>query len=365
MPDLFFELIRVAICTQESFSRIPSETEWNRLFHLAQKQSLVGICFAGLNRLGADSDEGFSQIGMSEDLFFNWMGMAAQISMKNEVVNEQCTVLQKRFSADGFRSCILKGQGVAALYGEELGIFRQSGDIDIWIEGGVKAVLNLAKSIDHKVDVTEQHVHLDLFEDIEVEAHFTPSVLKNPFVNRRLQQWFEVQVVIQFAQKNSLGLCVPTIEFNLVFLLIHIYRHLFDEGVGMRQVMDYYFVLRNVTDISEIQNATKELKRLGLMKFAGALMYVLEEVFGMEREAMLCEPNERHGKFLLNEIMLAGNMGHYDERLKGARKETRWQRFWLMNRHNLRLISYYPAETLWAPFTRIRYWAWRKWNGWI
>lgn len=101
------------------------------------------------------------------------------------------------------------------------------------------------------------------------------------------------------------------------------------------------------------------------MEFAGGLMYVMREVFGLQREQMLCEPNERHGRFLLNEIMLSGNMGHYDERTKMADRSTRWKRFWLMNKHNLRLISYYPGETLWAPFARIKVWAWRKWNGWI
>lgn len=103
--------------------------------------------------------------------------------------------------------------------------------------------MKLAESLGQKADVTEQHVHLDLFEDTEVEAHFTPSVLKSPWTNRRLQKWFEEQAADQFEHKNEAGLCVPNDEFNLVFLLIHVYRHLFGEGVGMRQVMDYYFAL--------------------------------------------------------------------------------------------------------------------------
>ena len=112
IENLFFELIRVAIGTQESLSRLPSVREWGELYKAAKKQSLVGVCFAALQRLGADADEGFARIGISEMLYLTWMGMAAKIQQKNQTVDEQCAELQAKLSADGLRSCILKGQGV-------------------------------------------------------------------------------------------------------------------------------------------------------------------------------------------------------------------------------------------------------------
>ena len=136
--NVFFSLLRVAIGTQDAFLRIPSESEWEELSEMAVKQSLAGVCFFGLLRLGADSDGGFKKIGMGEDLFFAWMGMAAQISLKNEIVNGQCVALHKRLAVDGFRSSILKGQAVATLYGKELRGFRQSGDIDVYVDCGME-----------------------------------------------------------------------------------------------------------------------------------------------------------------------------------------------------------------------------------
>lgn len=362
IEQLFFELIQVALGIRVCLSHSPTAGEWKALYNMTKKQSLVGVCFAGVQRLVEQQQE------PPEMLYLTWMGMAAKIQQRNEVVNRQCAELQARLSADGFRSCILKGQGVAQVYHESLRGLRQSGDIDIWIEGGVEATVKLAESLGQKAEVTEQHVGLDVFPDTEVEAHFIPSMLRQPFANRRLQRWFEEQVPTQFENRTEAGLCVPTAEFNLVYLLIHIYRHLFGEGVGLRQVMDYYFTLmaRNSNANDDVNaNILSTLKSLGLMEFAGGLMYVMREVFGLQREQMLYEPNERHGRFLLNEIILSGNMGHYDERTKNADRGTRWKRFWLMNKHNLRLISYYPGETLWAPFARIKVWVWRKWNGWI
>ena len=159
---LFYELIRVAIGTQTSLSRFPTEAEWENLFDMAVKQSLVGICFAGLSRLGADSDNGFAKIGMSESLFFDWMGMAAQINMKNDLVNKQCANLQKQLAAYGFRSSILKGQAVAMLYGEELRGFRQSGDIDIYVDCGREKAIEYARLVQDNVE-GRQYYSLDVF----------------------------------------------------------------------------------------------------------------------------------------------------------------------------------------------------------
>ena len=241
MDFLFFELIRVAIGTQYSLSRLPSEAEWEELFEMAEKQSLIGVCFVGIHALGADSDEGYINIGMSEDLYFDWMGMAAQINMKNELVNQQCVELQKRLSADGLRSCVLKGQGVATLYGEELRGFRQSGDIDLWVDAPKKDVVDWAK----KVGLTEKpsylHVGASCFEDTAVELHYRPTYLRSFRHNRRLQQFCESHKV-DWEERN--GMTVPSWEFDMVYQLSHIYRHLFGLGVGLRQLMDYYFVLR-------------------------------------------------------------------------------------------------------------------------
>ena len=38
-------------------------------------------------------------------------------------------------------------------------------------------------------------------------------------------------------------IAIPTVEFNLIFQLTHIYAHLMNEGIGLRQLLDYYYVL--------------------------------------------------------------------------------------------------------------------------
>lgn len=132
---IFFELIRLAIGNQDSLSRQPSADEWGVLYQMAVKQSLVGVCFAGVTEL-VNSDEG-DFAGMPMQLYYQWLGNASKIQARNKVMNQRCVELQSRLTADEFRSCVLKGLGLAKYYGE-LQSLRQSGDIDVWVNASKK-----------------------------------------------------------------------------------------------------------------------------------------------------------------------------------------------------------------------------------
>ena len=48
---------------------------------------------------------------------------------------------------------------------------------------------------------------------------------------------------------------MPTTAFNVIYQLTHLYHHFFDEGIGMRQIIDYYYV---VCDFYKVyQNSSK------------------------------------------------------------------------------------------------------------
>ncbi len=64
--------------------------------------------------------------------------------------------------------------------------------------------------------------------------------------NRRLQHWFTRMAAEQFANEVTIGgrpVAVPTPVFNAVYQLTHIYNHLFYEGIGLRQLLDYHYVM--------------------------------------------------------------------------------------------------------------------------
>ena len=344
MDSQFYQLIRVAIGTQEGLSRLPSNNEWKALYDMAKKQSLVGVCFAALQKILSISPLKGEDWNMPEMLYLTWMGMAAKIQQKNQTVDEQCAELQAKLSTDGLRSCILKGQGVASLYSEHLLGLRQSGDIDVWLDAQKKDVVAWAQ----KVGMTEKpgylHVGARCFDDTEVELHYRPTYMRSLRHNRRLQIFCESHRT-DWTERN--GMIVPSWEFDVVYQLSHIYRHLFGLGVGLRQLMDYYFVLCSSYE-NDNENLKKTLSSLGLLNFAGAVMYVMREVFHLEEQYMICPVDEKRGQMLLEMVMQTGNFGHQDERQKEARSSAvgslryKMKQWW-------RLVKLYPEETLSAP----------------
>lgn len=251
MNNFFFELIRVALGTQASLSRLPSANEWDELFELAKKQSLVGICFVALQRMGANADDGFANIGMSEDTYFTWAGVAAKIHVQNELVNRQCVKVQEELKKAGIHSSILKGQAIALYYTStdsaqvpDLAAFRQSGDIDVYVDCGREKAIEFARKLQGDVNWDYKHLHLDVFGDTKVEMHYRVEVASNLILNYKLQAWFNENSEGLWLSVDGLGIIAPSVEFNLFYILLHAYRHFLFEGVGLRQLMDYFFVLR-------------------------------------------------------------------------------------------------------------------------
>lgn len=362
MNELFFELIQVALGVRPCLSRSPNGTEWGELYKIAKKQSLVGVCFAGVQKLLTQKQE------PPEMLYLTWMGMAAKIQQRNEVVNKQCFELQAKLAADGYRSYIMKGQSNAALYGD-LQMLRQSGDIDVYIEGGLDKVLAYAKTFGNVEHVNELEMSVPIYQDTEVEFHYRPFIMRNPFKNRKLQRFFKEQEEKQFSnslildKEKKLSIVVPTTEFNLVHQLAHIHLHLFTEGIGMRQLMDYYFVLKTLS-VSPlkgecIENVKKVVSELGLNRFASALMWVLEHVFGLDVECMLWEPNEKDGRLLLDEVMTGGNFGKHNEE-QNDRKGKVGYSVWALFFRNLRLSRFDRGDWFWGPVWRISHKLTRK-----
>lgn len=105
-----------------------------------------------------------------------------------------------------------------------------------------------------------------------------------------------------------------------------------------------------------------------MKRFAGALMYVMKEVCGMSYEELLCEPNEKDGKFLMNEILTAGNFGQADPRMSAldtksviSRQMSQAKRRF---KRNIRFLNSYPGEVLWEPFVRTYHFTWKKLTIW-
>ena len=411
--QIFFDFLRFCIGSAKNIPPSLKEADWEELYAIAKKQCLVGVLFDGIKKLPAE------HVGMKKEILLQWMAESQMLEKANVRLNDAAIQVSEWFRKKGFRTCILKGQGNALMYPNPYS--RTPGDIDIWVEGGDKRVISFVRSISPHEKACYHHIEFPSYKGVEVEVHYRPSFLLCFWHNRKLQKYYERVKEEQFSHRVMLGeqgeIAIPTVEFNLIFQLTHIYAHLMNEGIGLRQLLDYYYVLcdfykvyqnfsnpsvslskgsstfspspsssgsgdvtallgarnRYALRLADHQRSTpdcagwdrfgvlqKELKELGLRKFAGGIMYIMQEVFGIPPSRLIVPPNEKYGKFVLNEVLEAGNFGKHDARNRFGRSKLghNLQRVY----RDMRLVKFFPAEALCEPLFRIWHFFWRMKN---
>lgn len=358
---LLFELIRVTIGRQNSLSRNPSSDEWQGLYGLCLKHAIAGVTFAGVRKLQQNG------VNIPSEVYWQWLGLVSQVQQRNEVMNAHCVEACNKLQQAGFKTCVLKGQGVAQLYESGLSMLRQSGDIDLWVDGGMKKALVWARTNYGDVAFDYINAHVPMFKETEVELHWRVSSMNNLIKNLKIQNWIKknknelLNTTIELP--NEVGsIPVPSLTLNRYYILLHCYNHIFSEGLGLRQIMDLYFVLAQECFDKAKDSVFKKffLDSLVLRRFASAMMWIMGYVFGLEREKMLCEPDEKEGRYILNEVMQNGNMGHHDHRIKRVSKNAKVQSVAASLQHTWHLATHYPSEFLWTPIWIVWHFCWKR-----
>ena len=460
-----FAFLKYCLGYKGDMSRVIAGMNWHELYSFASKQALLGLCFDGIERLGEEHPEELKQNPIGRELLMTWMGKAQQIRRQNMKVNAVAGKLFSMLREDGLRCCILKGQGNALMYPNPYS--RTPGDIDVWIDASRERIMEYTqKKFELGDDIRYQHIETSV-DGVPVELHFFPCTMNNPIYHARLQKWFKRNADLQCSNVVSLPdgigeIAIPTKAFNIIYQLTHLYHHFFDEGIGMRQIIDYYYV---VCDFYKVyQNSSKitpslftikegstshpdpltlrgeggnrptrcseplrskdggpskvspdcagwdrlgmsgaskvspdcagwdrrdaigdiasdasvssafttdssastaldvvqrELKYLGLWKFAGAVMYVLHEALGLSREKMIVPIDEKRGKLLLAEILNGGNFGKHFTKYAGFTHQSMGKKYFLKIWRNMHFVRYYPAEALCEPLFRTWHFFWR------
>lgn len=413
MANIYFELLHIAIGERKMLSRSLSDNDWQRMFIFCKRQALLGVCFSGVEKL----------YGLGEscplDLWMKWYGYAVRIETLNQKLNMQCRELTAQIENDGFGCCVLKGQGNLLNYSENIRYRRNPGDIDLWVssrfmrdagteagmcsENSIKGMVveNDAKSVScygcrdviryvrnqyrqsaagKRVKICYHHIEAPSVDGTHIEVHYRPAFMYSPLRNIRLQRWFAFNMDECVKNRTCMGFSVPTASVNVVYHMCHLFSHYFETGLGLRQLMDYYFVLMawhndcmdsNNTQFNELlaegigkncmskEEVMHTLKSFGVAKFAAAVMWVLHEVFAMSSRYYICEPNEKEGRRLLDEIMRGGNFGQYDMRCMALKNGgTIKHGIWKLKRI-AGLVRGYPEHALCEPFFRVWHLGWR------
>ena len=258
----FFAFLKYCLGYKENMSKIVAGMDWQELYSFASKQALLGLCFEGIERLGKEYPEELRLNPIGRELLMTWMGKAQQIRRQNMKVNAVAGKLFAMLRVDGMRCCVLKGQGNALMYPNPYS--RTPGDIDVWINASRERIMEYAsKKFELGDDIRLQHLETSL-DGVPVELHFFPCSMNNPIYHARLQKWFRRYADLQCSHIVGLpdgagDIAIPTTAFNVVYQLTHVYHHFFDEGIGMRQIIDYFLVVNDFSKNVFLNNKSSKI----------------------------------------------------------------------------------------------------------
>ena len=255
---------------------------------------------------------------------------------------------------------------------------RSCGDEDVWVVPK-KESKHPGKEV---VEYVDANYTMDVlcwlhngFTDesgVPVEVHLRPSFMSEPCKNRRFQKHFADILSCKTVTELE-GAVIPCmkVDEDVIYQMNHIYRHLIDEGVGMRQVVDYFYLLKSWDEQHKRskEETIKIVYWLGMKRFAGALMFVLKELLGMPEEYLLCPASIEDGNFLLNEIIMSGYFGHNDPRMgsitsEGGYLQRRASQALRRFKRNMRFLTSFPGEVIWEPIVRVEHFVWKKLKMW-
>jgi hypothetical protein len=291
-------------------TEMPAVDDWPALIAFAEKQALTGVCLPNERPVNLD-----------QTLVLQWIGQVQLIEQRNKLLNARIGQLFEMLENAGFVCCLLKGQGNAEMYPNPL--VRCSGDIDVWIDAKKECVYQYVRQLCPDAEESFKHIHFPVFKDAPVDAHTTPLRFYSRHFRKRLNRWIETNKAEQFAHKikltgNEKEVNVPTERFNAIYQMGHMLIHTFDEGLGLRQVVDYFYVLKGIESTNrEHAELAVLLRKVGMYKFARGIMWIESQVLGLPVARCLVEPDEKLGMKLLEDILEGGNYGHHSERYGG------------------------------------------------
>lgn len=326
---------------------VPKISDWDKIYHFANKQKILGIC--------TPSDD---SVSIQRDLLFKWIGEFQQIKIKSTLLNRRTVELYVLLQKAGFQCCILKGQGNAAMYPNPLK--RMPGDIDVWIDADERSIHQYVKSVFPDAEESFKHIKFPVFPDIPVDIHCTPLKFRYPVYQRRLQKWIKENKDEQFKHHvrltgTDVDIAVPTARFNVVYQLGHILTHLFDEGIGLRHLVDYYYLLKQLEGISETEKEQirEDWKELGLIRLAHAIMWIEHEVLGLPQDNMIDSPDSRLGNKILKDVLEGGNFGKYSHRMENVGR-GRFTKRMATFRRLISFMPYFPGEIFFRLIARTK-----------
>lgn len=352
--SLFLELLQISLGTRRSLTQKPSTNEWIEVFKMSQTQTITGLLLDGLELLSMEERPPLP-------LLLEWIGTVQVIEQQYVIHRTVAAKTLKCLTEGGITVAFMKGLICGARYSHPAR--RQCGDIDFVVsEDDFQRTLDQLEKIGEvDRDLVHEHHGMVYVDGINLEPHYKVHNFQNPEVDKAMRDMFK-EVFPKSLSSTRVGeLSLPSFppEFECALLVGHMINHVYAEGLGLRQVVDFMMFVQKEHGATKTERCKKYLKMMHMERSFRIFACLCETYLGMHHELLGLEYTEKEKSFavrLMDDILKVGNFGRGADYL-GRNKVFIPIRSYLWVLKRCFMLGYLcPAEARWWPVSKfVRY----------
>lgn len=357
--QLLAKLLQFALRKGGEVPYLPTAKEWTKVYEESERQAIVGVMLYGLQQL-IERDFSF-KTNLPQGLMLQWIGVGEMIRQRNIVMDRAVVDLCKALEENNIKYIVVKGQTLNAIYPERN--IRQSGDIDFMVHphDWKKCYKMFDRKLGESSIDTHSEKHVEWEKDgISYEMHRW----LNDFASKKHQKYWD-EVVMKEAWDNistidingfSIATLPPT--YNALYVFLHLFYHLINEGVGLRQFIDWFYILEKGVQINK-DVLKRHLEGIGLFEAYCGLGAVLTCYLGLEEDRFLFEISEKYKKEaykLVDNIFEGGNFGHNKQYVQPHGVIHGLQQFGQVFKQCVKFGHYAPSESWGYLWIKVVWW---------
>lgn len=350
---LLLELVQVGLGVKNELGHNPSFEEWSRLFDISKIQTVAGVAFDGIQRIG---EKGCKP---PFELLMEWIGLSEIIKSQYELHQEVLKKIQTCLNGHNINVAFMKGLVVGNRYPYPRS--RQCGDIDFVVsEKDFEKTLDVLDTIG-QVDRSLIHEHhgMAFVDGVTLEPHFKVHNFQNPKVDEAMTELFREIFPEHMSFETIEGVDTPIFpaEYELIVLVGHMVNHVYAEGLGLRQVIDFMmFMDKKYPDIDK-EKFFGNLKRVKMERAFRIFTCICERHLGLSKNIAELDYSEKECKFadkLMDNIMTVGNFGRAKRNVGHNFLMRPIKSYLWVVRRSLDFVYLCPAEARWWPISKFR-----------
>lgn len=285
---------------------VPFAVSWEEIDNLAAEQGVVSLVYDGAVKAGA---------AVPQELLRKWKDKMFRGAVKNELLLHAQKQLTDWLAEAGIPVVILKGSSVARYYPQpEL---RVLGDIDLLVrEEDLERAAELLQQHGYAVHESDHDFHVGLScRGVYVELHYGVTGFPDSPGGCEAREY-----AARFLDEIHYGVVAdytfPVLsEANQALsLLLHMIRHMFSTGLGLRQVCDWAVYVANADSERFAAEVIPMFRRCGLLRYARVATRACVRYLGLPEEGLswCADVDDADCRVFMEEVFRLGNMGEAD-----------------------------------------------------